>query len=52
MEKGIESSGRIHINQVVFKSYTNSQAMEREITKRRQVIELLGQGKKYYDRYS
>ena len=26
--------------------------MEREITKRRQVIELLGQGKKYYDRYS
>ena len=23
--------------------------MEREITKRRQVIELLGQGKKYYD---
>ena len=26
------------------------QAMEREITKRRQVIELLGQGKKYYDR--
>ena len=27
------------------------QAMEREITKRRQVIELLGQGKKYYDRW-
>ena len=50
--KGIESSERIHINQVVFISYTNSQAMEREITKRRQVIELLGQGKKYYDRYS
>jgi hypothetical protein len=24
--------------------------MEREITKRRQVIEMLGQGKKYYDR--
>ena len=50
--KGIESSERIHINQVVFISYTNSQAMEREITKRRQVIELLGQGRKYYDRYS
>ena len=29
-----------------------SQAMEREITKRRQVIELLGQGKKYYDRWA
>ena len=30
----------------------HSQAMEREITKRRQVIELLGQGKKYYDRWA
>ena len=50
--KCIESRGCFHINHVVFIFYTNSQAMEREITKRHQVIELLGQGKKYYDRYS